>query len=238
MNPRDGLGRPEDPNERDVHLRARWGAFVAKPRSRGRMAGFAILSVAAAAVVLGAASLAVVAFQTHNTATMPTESNNSTSSNSPAEPLAPSVTADYDGPATCNNLLDDATVTEFTSAGWADVSEDYREKVIAGSDPTYADVINYGGILCAWGPAHGSFVTSIYGFGPISQEQMEDQRDSALGYGAVLSEADGYDLYTYPVSPDSDYEAGGVIFGNGTWAFATDWGGGNVIDDLIEHSPR
>ena len=65
-----------------------------------------------------------------------------------------------------------------------------------GYDGLQADFANYGGIIRIWGvPVGGQRL--LYGFGPITTDQADLQRASAIVEGATMATEGSYDVYTF-----------------------------------------
>lgn len=152
---------------------------------------------------------------------------------------APHIPA-YNGPATCNNLLDAETIAALDDAGLEDDSAEYTNKVFTARDTQLIDFLDYGGMLCAWGPVGAQYISLAYAFGPISDEQAAGERQSAVDDGATLSHDGEFDIYTYPGFEDmGNVQPGSLVFGDGVWAMSMDQSSGiPVIDDIIRNAPR
>jgi hypothetical protein len=148
----------------------------------------------------------------------------------PSEMAAASVVP-YSGEATCANLIDPSTLTEFTQNNASLTGADWSEKIVGEllDNPQFgvdlATFTLYGGISCGWGNGYENF--TMYGYGPITDAQKTAAIASLEERGFTLK-GDRY---------EADEEWGTFSFGTGNWAGAFVNGGDNLLDEVVANAP-
>jgi len=236
MNVDEGMRRLRDPNEWDLTLAPRTGAFPARPpRLRSLAFGFAAAAAVAVVATFALVVLAPDPFVRGPVAVDPT-----------ATPR-PTATSNYQAPENCRSLLDDATIASFESDFWQISDEEqgdmYRIKVKDDLPGSFVQrFLNFGdGIVCAFGPVN-SDVGVKYAYGPISAEQASEQRALIEARGYTATRQGGFDVYLPSAAElEQDPMAQAYAFGDGVWAYSVDHGGGGgpvrYLDEILQNAP-
>ena len=225
MNPEDGMKLLRDPKQWDLELAPRVGAFPV--RSRASVWTTAATVAVAATAIVATAAIGIGSLQSRPPVAAPAP----TSTGFPAVPELPA----YTGTATCTNLLDPATVEQFEANGWVDAGETYTREMASKNSFIIKRFLEYGGIVCKWGPQDGSAAVE-FSFGPISAEWEAGEREEAVDSSGVLTSEAGWDVYTFGELENPTQ----LVFRDGYWALAFDnnAGAGRVIDDIMRNAPR
>jgi hypothetical protein len=166
-------------------------------------------SLAPAAIALATALLAGCAT---------TATPDAGSSPVPTPPTAPTSTPVTTSPAgipeTCEDLVDDATLADYAAGGYT-LSADFEQRAAVEGWPIHA-FVTYGGLLCQWGyPA--SDASDAYGYGPITAEQAEEQRQGLVAEGFASSDALGGTVLQLA----SEYVTEYYLFVDDNWYYST-----------------
>jgi len=159
-----------------------------------------------------------------------------TPSATPAPTAAPSSATPTEGPAdassaTCDNLLDPATIEKFEASGAA-LSDNKKEDTYP-----FGDFAKYGGVVCVWGAKLN--VTTAFAYGPITDEQAAKQQKKLDKTASKTGPNENGGTY-YEVPGGEAGEADSQIFvfsPKGYWAWSFDNGGGAVIEEVVANAP-
>ena len=151
----------------------------------------------------------------------------------PAAPAAAAITP-YTGTATCTNLLDASTVAEYEANDWVGRGDAFTQNIIDAPDQEIRGFLENGGIACAWGRPTQDEGVSMFGYGPITPEQADVQRQKFIERGLVRTAYQGGETWT---AIDGNHY-GTWVFGDGYWAMGSESQLGNVIDEVIANAPE
>jgi len=122
-------------------------------------------------------------------------------------------------PATCTNLLDNATIARFTEAGLDQIGEIALSGPVNHLEGGLNPFLNYG-FACSWSNADGPRVT--FAFAPYWPE-AGNERQKLLDAGAEIVPGP-IDRVTNPSGA-----SGGYAFGDGYWVYTDDDGLGDFL---------
>jgi hypothetical protein len=172
---------------------------------------------------------------------VPVASDSPSTSAAPTEPSSPSASATPTAApesepadassATCDNLLDPATIEKFTANG-AEFSDNDKSDA-----PPFSDFVDYGGISCVWGASLN--VTTAYAYGPITDAQSAKQQKQ-LKKDATKSGPNENGGTYYELANGEANEPDSMVFvfsPKGYWAMSFDNGGGPVIEEVVANAP-
>jgi hypothetical protein len=126
----------------------------------------------------------------------------------------PVTTPPADVPVTCEDLVDDATLADYAAGGYT-LDADFEQRAADEGWPIHA-FVTYGGLLCQWGyPA--SDASDAYGYGPITAEQAEEQREGLVAEGFTASDALGGTVLQLA----SEYVTEYYLFVDDSWYYST-----------------
>jgi len=252
MNVEEGMRRLGDPNEWDLTLSPRAGAFPA----RSQRAKITLFSLAAVAVVAVAVATSIVLTSLPTTPPVANPVPAPTSETSP--PAEPDPTPDpvvtptppvYTAPESCRSLLDSDLAGSHEADGWSFSDErqfpdSYEQKVRdEPSDRAPYLFLDYGDeMVCSFG-VENSDVGVKFAFGPISPEQATEQRTKLEDAGLTVKRRGSFDLYV-PSRTDlvDDPMLRAYAFGDGVWAYVFDHSGSEgpnvLLKSIVDNAPE
>lgn len=189
-----------------------------------------VLGFAAVALVASMAACTPEAPPAAGESKSPTSATPTPTSSASSEPAPAPTTVVAPAAATCESLLDLASLEAIIMDGF-DVNpvNDYVEK-IRGEGSPYALFDEYGGIVCPVN--NGTRVSELYGYSPITAENQATQESGLQEAGWVSSAHNGGTLYLDSVPQEGIVFA--FYFRGGYWWCGYDTG---VIDMIVANSP-
>lgn len=190
-------------------------------------------ATAAASVVLLASGCASSATPQSTPSAAPT-----TTAAAPTQPAsqAPTPTASPSAEAaTCESLLDPATIEKNEADGAELTDQDEYAKKLTDEDNFLARFVTYGGIVCQMGIPNSDGVV-LWAYGPITADQSAEVTD-------VLENDDEVEFETGPNENGGTYFSAGddreiyVFSPAGYWAYSLDNGFPNVIEEVVKNAP-
>ena len=143
---------------------------------------------------------------------------------SPSAPVgAPSPSASTSPtpvrPLTCETLLTPAVTAKLVAAGQV-LYPEFASTVAASTDDTLRAFLDYGGLVCRWGPPYASDVVYDYGYSAISESQAALERQRLSEDGWLKAADDGSAEKWFRVNPDESLYRDVYEFLPGSWRYA------------------